>query len=250
MKLILTEGSDGISVWRLNHGVTNAINLAVIDELQRKMLGVREGSAAEGIVLASANDKFFSIGFDLPELLRLSKEDLRIFYQAFNTVCIDLYSLPVPTVAAITGHAVAGGCILALCCDYVFLAAGKKLMGLNEIRLGLPIPHPADCMLRHKVSSRSAQEIAETGEFYGPAEALQLGIADRVIPSELVVHEAIQKAKSLAAFPNRAYSTIKHQRVAPVKKQIAERAEEEATFLERWRSDETQMHLREAAKRF
>jgi enoyl-CoA hydratase/carnithine racemase len=250
VKLILTEGSDGISVWRLNHGVTNALNLQLVEALSHKLQEVRESTAVDGVVLASANDKFFSIGLDVPELLKLTKEDFHTFYHAFNRVCMDLHSLPIPTVAAITGHAVAGGCILAICCDYVFVAAGKKLMGFNEIKLGLPVPHPADCILRLRVDHRSAREIVETGEFYQPEQALQLGLADRVLPLELVVHEAILKARRLAALPSNAYSLVKRQRVAIVERQVAKREAEERVFLERWHSPETQARLSEAAKRF
>lgn len=75
-----------------------------------------------------------------------------------------LYTLPKPVVAAITGHAIAGGCILALCCDYRFISEGRKLMGLNEVKLGVPVPYLADRVLHALVGTRYAREIIESGE--------------------------------------------------------------------------------------
>jgi len=129
---------------------------------------IKHDANVKGIVLTSSNEKFFSIGFDIPGLFEFSKEDLSNFYRSFNQLSIALNTLPKPTIAAITGHAIAGGCILALCCDYRFIAEGRKLMGPNEIKLGVPIPYPADCILRSLVGTRNAREITDNGDFYEP----------------------------------------------------------------------------------
>ena len=92
---------------------------------------IREDKNVRGIVLTSSNDKFFSIGLDIPHLFELTKKDFKIFYKAYNQVCIDLYTLLKPTIAAITGHAIAGGCVLALCCDYL-LSAGILMRLVNN----------------------------------------------------------------------------------------------------------------------
>ena len=150
------------------------------------------GSALFYIYLcASTPDHNHSVKFIL------SFEATDIITELFNQVCMELYTMPKPTVAAVTGHAIAGGCILALCCDYRFAAEGRKLMGLNEIRLGVPVPYLADCVLRQIVGARNAREIMETGEFYLPEQSLQIGMIDRVLPLEKVV------ADSIASFPVR-----------------------------------------------
>ena len=135
MKMIGVEYHDQVAIVRLDRPATNAINLQLVDELAEALEGVKRDADVRSLVLTSSNDKFFSIGFDIPQLFDLTREDFRSFYQAFNRMCLDLYTLPKPTVAAITGHAIAGGCILTLCCDYRFIAQGRKLMGLNEIML-------------------------------------------------------------------------------------------------------------------
>ena len=145
MQMIHVEYNDGVAIVRLNRPVTNALNLQLVEELAGTLKQVTCKSDVRSLVLGSSNDKFFSIGFDIPQLFERTREDFTFFYHTFNQMCLDLYTLSKPTIAAITGHAIAGGCILALCCDYRFIADGRKLMGLNEIKLGVPVPYLADC---------------------------------------------------------------------------------------------------------
>ncbi|UCD05621.1 MAG: enoyl-CoA hydratase/isomerase family protein, partial [candidate division WOR-3 bacterium] len=121
MKHIEVGGSEGIAVVRLSRGTTNAINLELIHDLSDNLKVTRDDADISGLVLTSANEKFFSIGFDIPGLINLEEGDFREFYKAFNRLCLDMYTFPKPIVAAITGHAVAGGCILTICCDYRFI---------------------------------------------------------------------------------------------------------------------------------
>lgn len=251
MNLIRTERDENVVALRLNRGVTNALNLQLLNQLAENIRRVRDDSEVRGLVLGSANEKFFSIGFDVPELLGLNKTNLKVFYQTFNRVSIDLYTLPKPTVAAITGHATAGGCILALCCDYRFIAEGRNLMGLNEVRLGLPVPYPGHCILQDVVGTRNGREILGIGEFYHPQESLQMGMVDEVLPLEQVLPKSIEKARLLGALPQEAFRMIKRNRVEMVQARIlAHLAEKEQFFIECWHSDEAQKRLKEAVKKF
>lgn len=248
--MVCVEYSDKVAILKLNRSVTNALNLQLVEELGETLREVRHNPDVHSLVLAGSK-KFFSIGFDIPQLFGLAQEDFCSFYRAFNRMCLDLYTLPKPTIAAITGHAIAGGCILALCCDYRFIAGGRKLMGLNEIRLGVPVPYLADCVLRQIVGVRNAREITDEGEFYRPEESLQMGLVDRVLPLEQVRPEAIEKARSLGSLPQAAFALIKHNRVESVEAQVRTHWEErEQSFVERWYSDEARQRLREAMERF
>jgi enoyl-CoA hydratase/carnithine racemase len=251
MKMIGVEYHDQVAIVRLDRPVTNGLNLQLVDELAEILEGVKHNADVHSLVLGSSNDKFFSIGFDIPQLFDLTREDFRSFYQAFNRICLDLYTLPKPTVAAITGHAIAGGCILALCCDYRFIAQGRKLMGLNEIKLGVPVPYVADRVLRHLVGVRHARDIMDTGEFYGPEELVRMGVVDQAWPLEQVLPQAIGKAGLLGALTQRAFAMIKRNRVEVVEAQVLARLEErERFFVERWYSDEARGRLREAMEKF
>jgi enoyl-CoA hydratase/carnithine racemase len=251
MNMIGVETRDQVAIVRLDRPVTNAINLQLVGELAETLEGVKQDSDVHSLVLGSSNDKFFSIGFDIPQLFDLTREDFRSFYEAFNRMCLDLYTLPKPTVAAITGHAIAGGCILALCCDYRFIAQGRKLMGLNEIKLGVPVPYVADCVLRHLVGVRNGRDIMDSGEFYGPEELSRMGVIDQAWPLEQVLPKAVEQAGLLGALTQQAFAMIKRNRVEVVEAQVLARLEErEQFFVERWYSDEARGRLREAMEKF
>ena len=242
---------DAVAVVKLDRGVTNKLNLECVRELAAALQRVRADPQVQALVLSSANAKFFSIGFDIPQLYELSEEDFRLFYGAFNQTCIELYTLPKPTVAAITGHAIAGGCILALCCDYRLIGEGRKLMGLNEVNLGVPVPYLADCLLRSLVGARYGREILEMGEFYRAEESLQMGMVDQVLPLEKVLPESIEKARQLGLMPQQAYKAIKRNRVEGIEAQIrAHWEEKQRFFVECWYSDETRQRLQEAMEKF
>lgn len=249
--MIQLEHADSVAIARLDRGVTNALNLPLVDALSEVLNEVKHDPHIRGLVLASSNDKFFSIGFDIPQLFDLTRDQFSLFYRSFNRLCLDLLTLPRPTVAAITGHAIAGGCILALCCDYRYIPDGRKLMGLNEIHLGVPVPYPGDCIVRQLVGFRYAREIMEYGEFYQPERLLQMGLVDRVLPLAQVRPASIQKARTLGALPQAAFAIIKHNRVEPLAAQILARLDEkEQLFIERWYSAETRERLQEAMAKF
>lgn len=251
MKLIRAEHRDKVAVLKLNRGVTNALNLQMVNQLAENLQEVRDNSDLCSLVLGSSNDKFFSIGFDIPELFELSRKEFRVFYQAFNRVSMDLYTLPKPTIAALTGHAIAGGCILALCCDYRFIAEGHRLMGLNEVKLGIPVPYPGACVLRHLVGARNAREIMGCGEFYHPEESSQLGMVDQVLLLKQVLPKATEKAELLGALPQKAFATIKLNRVGVVKAQVKKQlSKRERIFMDCWFSDEARELLIDAMNKF
>jgi enoyl-CoA hydratase/carnithine racemase len=242
---------DNISIVNLNNGETNPINRELVDSLSSALKESRENPEVHALVLASASDKFFSIGLDIPSLYGLSRDEFASFYKAYNRLCLDLYTMPKPTVAAVTGHAIAGGCILTLCCDYRIIGEGKKLMGLNEIKLGVPVPYPADRILRDIVGAPNAREITATGEFYKSDESLQLGIVDWVVPSARVVSESVEKAGQLGAMPPEAFSIIKRNRIESVESEILDGLEEkEKLFIDCWFSEGTRPKLKEAMENF
>jgi enoyl-CoA hydratase/carnithine racemase len=248
---VVLERAGDVAVVCLSRDVTNAIDLQMVSELAQAVEAVELDPDLLGLVLTSNNDKFLSIGFDIPSLIQLSESEFTRFYHAFNRACLDLFLLPKPTVAAIGGHAVAGGCILTLCCDYRFVAEGRKLIGLNEIKLGVPVPYVADRILAALVGYRNARQVVDTGDFYPPAESLELGLVDRVLPPQEVLSQAIAKVRQLGRMPGTAYSLIKGDRVEPVVAEIQRGLEDrQRRFVESWFSEAAREALRQAASRF
>lgn len=251
MSMIATSRHNGAEIIELSRGITNAINLDLVNELTDVIARIKDDPEIRGVVLTSDNDKFFSIGLDIPDLYGLSAEDFEIFYRRFNQACLELYTLPKPTVAAITGHAIAGGCILALCCDQRFIVYGRKLVGLNEIKLGVPVPYLADRILHELVGVRTASEIMEIGEFYNAQKACEMGIVDRVLPQETVLDESVKRACALGESSPKAFAMIKRNRVEPIEKQVLACVDEQtAAFLDCWYSDQARARLKEAIEKF
>ncbi|MFW9992761.1 MAG: enoyl-CoA hydratase/isomerase family protein [Candidatus Odinarchaeota archaeon] len=249
--MIEIEYLEQVGVLKLNRGITNAINLELVNQLSNSLKKMKEDPAVRGIVLTSSNNKFFAIGLDIPGLIGLSREEFRTFYQSFNQFCLELYTIPKPTVAAITGHATAGGCILTLCCDYRFIAEGRKFVGLNEIKLGVPVPYPADCMLQHLIGTQIARQITWYGEFYQPDALLEMGMVDEVLPQEQLLAKAVEKAKQLGELPREAFAEIKRNQVEVVEERVRKNlADKEQFFIECWFSEKTRERLNEAAKKF
>jgi enoyl-CoA hydratase/carnithine racemase len=251
MELLQISHQGQVAIWALDHGVTNALSPQLVDELAEGLQKLRNDPEARGLVLTSSNDKFFSIGLDIPKLYGLSREVFAAFYRAFNRVCLDLHSLPIPTVAAVTGHAIAGGCILALCCDRRVCAEGRKLMGLNEIKLGVPVPYPADRILRQIAGEETAVQMMTAGDFYPPEVLFQMGVVDQVLPLDEVRTGAAEEIASLMGQPSDVWEGRKRERVEVVRAGVLPRlVEKERRFVESWFSDDARHKLKEAMTKF
>lgn len=242
---------NSIAFLKLNRGVTNALNLEMVHELAEILEKVKATPEARALVLSSANEKFFSIGFDIPQLYDLPQDDFHEFFRVFNQTCMALYTMPMPTVAGITGHAIAGGCILALCCDYRVIGEGRKLMGLNEIKLGVPVPYLAECILQSLIGARDARDVVETGEFYPAEILLKKGLVDYAAPQEEVMKITKDKAGLLSQMSPDAYRRIKENRTELVESRIRAKWEEkQQEFVELWYSEEVRKRLQEAMEKF
>ncbi|MCK5054260.1 MAG: enoyl-CoA hydratase/isomerase family protein [Anaerolineales bacterium] len=248
---ISIEHQDRVAILKLNRGITNAIDGKLVLALDSALKKQAADPAVLGLVLTSSNNKFFSIGLDIPGLFNLGKEEFRSFYQSYNQMCLRMLTISKPLVAGVTGHAIAGGCILTLCCDYRFISEGRKLIGLNEIKLGVPVPYVADCVLRKLIGYRNARDVMDSGGFLEPEEAHKLGIVDRVLPSEEVLSQSVEKARELSSDSPEAYALIKSSRVHAVEKEIAAQlSEREDAFIKCWFSDDARAHLEDAISKY
>jgi enoyl-CoA hydratase/carnithine racemase len=242
---------DKVALLRLTKSVTNPIDLALTSALHDAVREVSEDPAVTGVVLGSGNDKFLSIGFDLPSLFALGRSAFGDFCAAFDRMFLDLYALPKPVVAALTGHAIAGGGVLALGCDYRVIAEGRKLIGLNEVKLGVPVPYAADCAVRALLAPRDAKTVLEGGDFHEPPAALAMGLVDEVRPAAEVWPAAVERARRLGSTPGGAYRIIKANRVDPVLAEIeARRTGRQEAFLDCWFAPDTRERLAAAIQNF
>lgn len=248
MSTLTTDYQDKIAILRLKSGVTNPINPDLVDELSETLAAVKK--EASGMMLCGGS-KFFSIGFDLPELLQLDRPAMSRFWEQFNRVCFELFTVPVPTVCALSGHAVAGGNILALACDYRYGSSGKMQIGLNELKLGVPVPYLADMMLRHTIGNRYASQMVFSGEFMPFSDAKIIGLIDAICPPDELEEFALERLSTITGFHNQAFAAIKANKVEKIKARYENHAKSKnEQFLDCWFSDPVQTILNDASKKF
>lgn len=248
MPMVELEDQGMVAVLRLANGVTNAIGAELVNELS---VAINEMmNHYHGFVLAG-NTRFFSIGLDVPKLLTLDRDAMADFWNKFEDLVLLLYTLPIPTACAISGHATGGGAILALACDYRFMAEGKRLIALNEVKIGVPVPYLADLMLRQIVMDRVAVEMEFRSSYLGPDDAKAAGLADAIFGEEVVEERALERIREMAAMPRAAFALTKRHRTREIPSQFkAIRQDLNRAFMDCWFMPSTQALLKEAAHKF
>jgi enoyl-CoA hydratase/carnithine racemase len=220
----------------------------MVDELSQALHQIR--GTARGLVLCGGAE-FFSAGFNLPELLNFDRPAMADFLQRFNQVCLKLFTIPIPTICALSGHAVAGGNILALACDYRYAASEDKKIGLNEVKLGVPVPYLADLMLRQTIGERYATQMIFSGEFMTFADAKTIGLIDVIGSPDALEDFTIDRLNQIAGYPSEAFAAAKANKVEEtVSKFENQSASKDREFIDCWFSDVAQKNLLEASTKF
>jgi enoyl-CoA hydratase/carnithine racemase len=248
MSIVVTKYVDNIAILRMANGVTNPISLDLVNEMSESLTKIT--AKARGMIL-SGGDKFFCIGLDLPNLLKLDRSAMSVFLKRFNDLTFSLFTLPIPTICALSGHTVAGGCVFALTGDYRIASTVNKKIGLNEIKLGVPVPYIADMMLRQTVSGRIANQMLYSGEFMPFSHAKDIGLIDEIFVTEDIENLAVEKISTIANHPHQAFSAIKASKIERIKGRYEKNWEAtNRAFLDCWFSEPGQALLTEASKKF
>src|SRR5512136_2269492 len=180
MSGVAIERQGRLAVLRLDKARGNAIDEPLVEALAGAAAEVASDSGVRGVLLASAHPKLFCPGLDLVALAGYDRPSMERFMGAFAVAVWALYGLPKPVVAAVSGAAVAGGCILALTADHRLLKRGAPI-GLNEVKVGVPLPWSVTRLLRATVHPTALSRIALLGRNFTDEEAVDLGLADEVI---------------------------------------------------------------------
>lgn len=234
--MIGTSIEDGIATVRIDDGRLNVIDLAAIRELAAAVEAQRD---ARAIVLVGAQ-RAFSAGVDLAGLLSAPLAYTEEFLEALESFVVALYRVEVPTVAAVTGHAIAGGCLLVAACDVRVMGTGR--IGVTESLVGFPIPPAALEVLRARTGVRT-ESLVRTGTTLEPAEALAAGLVDEVVEPGRVVDRAHEVARTLAASPPASYAVQKRMLRADTDRRIEDtRAAFGDAVRETWLSDAPRAH--------
>lgn len=241
------EWQEGIAVIRLTCGKANALNPRSLEAIERALDDAAAGRA-RGLVL-TGYDRFFSAGLDLVLLYGLDPSVMDAFMRRFDAVMLRVFAFPRPVVAAIGGHAVAGGAILALACDARVMSSSAGRFGLNEVRLGVPFPASALEIARYAIPAGSVERALWDGELLEPRDALDRGLVTALADGD-VVEAAREICARMAAAPAGAFETIK----ASLKRPAVERAKEtlaslRRAFVDAWYAPEARRRIGEARAR-
>jgi enoyl-CoA hydratase/carnithine racemase len=244
MSLIRRETRDGQLMLTLDKARGNAMNPALIEELLDAAREAAEAESVRGVLLASARPKLFCPGLDLVELFELERPAMRAFMLRFAEAMWTLFALPKPVVAAVSGHAIAGGCILALTADWRVLAPGAQI-GLNEVKIGVPLPWSVALLLRYTAAPTACSEVALLGRNFEGDAALRAGLADELAAPEDFRDACLRRLaefteKDLHAFA-RTKAYLRGDTVAAMKAREAELLGE---WLDGWFAPGTRERIR------
>lgn len=232
MELFHLEQRGELGVLHLHAGSGNALNARVIGALSE---GLRQASAAglKGLVL-TGYERFFSAGLDLIEVYEYEREQMARFIAEFDQEFQNFFAYPKPIIAAINGAATAGGCILALACDYRVMAE-NAIIGLNEIQLGLPLPASALEIARHAIPLQQQPYVFYSGKSFRAEEAAHLGVVHEVVPPAQLLEAALARLRSFTEHPGAACGTLKTMLRQPALENMQRNAENfGALFLNAW----------------
>ncbi len=226
------ERDEEVAILHLEGGRANALNVEFLGKLNA-LLDEVEASDARAVVLTGYG-KFFSAGLDLASLEGAERSAVRETLQWLHRLCHRLFTLPLPVVAAVNGHAIAGGCVIALQADARLMTNAKSLIGLKEVQLGVGLPVVVVEALRAAVPAPSFTPLALEGQLVGPQRALELSLVEALVAPEQLLAAAVQRARELAA-PGLGFAHIKASLRAPhAARMDADWASDLEAWLDTW----------------
>ncbi|MEC3974133.1 enoyl-CoA hydratase/isomerase family protein [Amycolatopsis sp. H20-H5] len=233
---VTAEGD--LAVVRLDDGKANTLHLESCRELVRRLDEV--AAAGPRAVVLTGTGGMFSAGVDLRRVHSGGAAYVAEFLPALSDALLAVFGFPRPVVAAVNGHAIAGGAVLAAACDQRVLNAAHGRVGITELLVGLPFPLAAMEILRCGFGADILPRLAYTGGTHEGAEALRLGLADELAEPDAVLGRAKELANQLALIPAEAFAHTKAQLHQPFHERIAEhRTGDDAAVERMWSSAES-----------
>lgn len=240
--LTINEGIAGIALCR---GKVNAINETVVDELTDCFRKLSFDPAIKAVIF-TGEGKFFTFGFDIPEFLGYSKEAFVRYLTKFTGLYRDIFLYPKPVIAALNGHTIAGGCMLAIACDWRIMVQGGAKISLNEINFGSSVFAGSVEIMKLWLGQRKAENALLSGAMYSPEEALELGLIDQIVSKDDLDSQARKKALEYAAQDSAAFMSIKKLLRKPAAEEMMKRERESILeFVDIWYSEKTWKNLKE-----
>ncbi|CBZ29283.1 putative 3,2-trans-enoyl-CoA isomerase, mitochondrial precursor [Leishmania mexicana MHOM/GT/2001/U1103] len=210
----INTNEKGITNVQLARAPVNSLSLELLQELNQWMLWLGSNEETKAVIISSAIPTVFSAGLDLVEVHNPKPDRIAVFWQGFQEMWLIFNSFPKPIIAAITGNSPAGGCIIAMGCDYRVMARGPKdntnnsrlyRIGLNETKLGLVAPPWVMPAYAYLMGSRQAERMLQLGDTPVADDAQKLGLIDEVAADEeRAIEVAYQQAERFLSVPQQS----------------------------------------------
>lgn len=234
--MLETSEHGDVAVLTMSRGPVNALDLELLIAFPGALDAVADAAA---VVLTGAG-RCFSAGVDLKRIVDGGPAYAEAFLPALSTAMLALFDHPRPVVAAVNGHALAGGCVLAAACDFRLMSGGT--IGVTELAASVPFPTVPMEIMRH-AAGPAAGRLVLTAEKLPREEAYRIGLVDEL--TDDLMPAAVARATALAAAPPEVYALAKQQLHAPAHERIAARRElDDPGVVELWSAPATQERLR------
>jgi enoyl-CoA hydratase len=229
--------SDTVAIVQFEHGQVSALDLEFLLALRAELAELADTDTA---LVLTGTGKAFSAGVDLHRILEGGTDYVAQFIPALSGAFEDLFAYQRPVVAAVNGHAIAGGCVIACCADHRIMADGRGRIGVPELLVGVAFPTSALIPLRYATGDVGVADLVYSGVTLLPAEALQRGLVDEVVPDTELLDRAVAKAEQLASVPPAAFVHTKRSLRDRYWAEMDETGRHrDAEMLEIWKAPET-----------
>ena len=235
--MLITEERDEVTVLRIEHGRVGALDVELLDALTEAVSG------SDRALVITGTGSSFSAGGDLRRILEGRRPYTEALLTALSRTYRAVFDHPRPTVAAVNGHAIAGGCVLALACDLRLMSGGR--IGLTELAVGVPFPTTALEVVQHALGPRTGRVLLG-GQIEDREHALALGMVDELTEPGDLVPRAVALAAELAARSPESYRLAKVQLHRQANAVIEASAGDDAAVLAGWTSDDTRLRIETA----
>jgi 3,2-trans-enoyl-CoA isomerase len=234
MNTIKVTIKDHLSLITLDRGKSNALNREMITELSDILTNISSDPNIAGVIIAG-KEPFFSAGLDLIELYNYNEEEAESFWHLFLNFIANITSFKKPLVAAINGHSPAGGCVIALACDYRVMAEGKYIIGLNEVPVGIIVPNSIFNLYAFWIGSANASRSLLEGKLFSPDEALKIGLVDELVNPASILTAAERKIRKYMGMERNTWEQSKLSiRKDLIASTSADQSEALAVMLKQW----------------
>ncbi|HXV93471.1 MAG TPA: enoyl-CoA hydratase/isomerase family protein [Pseudonocardia sp.] len=231
--MIERSDDDGVAVLTLAHGPVGAMDLELCEAVAAHFRALADDPARA--VVLTGSGRAFSAGVDLRRYLDGGEPYVRRFLPALSEAFLAAFELPKPLVAAVNGHAIAGGCVLAATADLLLMAEGAGRIGVPEIKVGVPFPPVPLEIVRYAVGEVAARRLVVGAATHPPAEAAAIGLVHEVVPPGELLPRAVAAARAMATdVPPDTFAVTKAQLRRETRERIARRADEEETATRLW----------------